>query len=336
MDWYFGNIWYLLLFLLLPLLGILMVRFLKWRKNKQAQFADSRFRDILFAKPSKISKAFAMLYLLAFGFLVISIVDILVGSEEVEVQQKVNSVLFTLDVSNSMNTEDVDPDRLTLAKNLIINTVPGLKSNKIGFVIFAGEATSIMPLTSDFSAIDTYVQGIETTIMKVQGTDFLNAVQQAAIKLKNIPKGSRTMVMISDGEDNEGNTEEAIKFAKSEGITIITVGVGTEEGGPIPEYLLGQLMGYKSDMMTGETIISKRQVEALKEIASKTGGEYIDGNNLDQAVQQIISAVNKYGNGTNTKVKSNNAIHYYQYFLVVSLLLFFIIYLFNPKKDLNI
>ena len=141
--------------------------------------------------------------------------------------------------------------------------------------------------------------------------------------------------MLSDGEDNEGNDDQAIKLAKKEGITITTVGIGTNEGAPIPDYVFGQLMGYKTDA-NGETVLSKRETEALKDISESTEGTYIDGNNLDEATNQIIEAINKKNSYSNTVVKSQNAVHYYQYFLAVSLLFFFLIYLLNPKRDLNV
>ena len=139
----------------------------------------------------------------------------------------------------------------------------------------------------------------------------------------------------SDGEDNEGNADAAIREAKNQGISVITVGVGSNDGAPIPDYLFGQLMGYKTDK-AGETVVSKRQTEALKKIASSTGGTYIDGNNLHETVSQIVHDLNNNNSSSTFMVKSQNGVHYYQYLLAVSLLCFFLIYLFNPKRDLNV
>ena len=140
---------------------------------------------------------------------------------------------------------------------------------------------------------------------------------------------------MSDGEDNEGNDNAAIRLANKEGISITSVGIGTDEGAPVPEYVFGQLMGYKTDV-NGGTVISKRQTEALKKMAESTDGTYIDGNNINEAPDRIVDAVNKKSAGAETMVKSQNAIHYYQYFLAVSILFFFLIYIFNPKKDFNV
>ncbi|SEM08946.1 Ca-activated chloride channel family protein [Chryseobacterium taichungense] len=335
MDWYLGNYWYLLLLLLLPLLAVFLVRFLKWKKKKKKLFADSQFHEHLFEKQSGFTKFFPVLYLLGTLFLIFSIIDLLSGSEEVKTNQKLNNVIFMLDVSNSMNAEDINPSRLTEAKNLIIQTMQKMKSDKVGIVIFAGESTSIMPLTTDYTSAETYIGGIETNSMQIQGTDFLNGMKTAVQKFKNVNKDARKVVLLSDGEDNEGNDEAAIRLAKKEGIMITSVGIGSDEGAPVPEYTFGQLMGYKTDM-SGQTVISKRQTEALKKMAESTGGSYIDGNNINEAPDRIIDALKKKTGSSETMVKSQNANHYYQYFLAVAIFFFLLIYLFNPKRDFNV
>lgn len=335
MNWYPENPYYLILLLLLPILGVMIINYIKWKKNKQNLFAEARFQEDLFEKRNWFTRMFPFLYFLAFAFLIFAIVDIMKGSEEVETKQKMNNVIFLLDVSNSMNVEDVEPSRLTEAKNIVLNALQKFKNDRVGIVVFAGEAASIMPLTTDYTAVDTYLNGIESNIIQVQGTDFLKGMQVAASKFKNISKGSRKVILISDGEDNEGNDNAAIREANNQGMSVISVGVGTEEGAPIPSYLFGQLMGYKTDV-TGETVISKRQTDALKKIASSTDGIFVDGNNIQDAVNQIINELNSTSATSSTIVKSKVGIHYYQYFLGVSLFLFLLIYLLNPKRDFNI
>ena len=336
MDWSLGNYWYLLLLLVIPFMGVILIAFVKWGNARKSLFAEQRFQDELFDKTNKFSKIFPGLYLLAFTFLIFSIVDLLGGNEQVKSQQKMNNVIFLLDVSNSMSAEDIQPNRMTMAKNVMVNSLKGFTNDRVGIVVFAGEARSIMPLTTDFTAAETYISGIETSIVQIQGTDFLKAMQEVVKKFKNVPKGARQIVLISDGEDNEGNDKAALNLAKKEGIRITSVGIGTEEGAPVPEYIYGQLMGYKVDMTTGQTVVSKRQTNALSYLASGTGGNYIDGNSLEDASKKIVSSLNEKGGVTNVMIDSQNAVHYYQYFLAVSLLLFLMIYLLNPKRDFNI
>lgn len=335
MDWYIDNYWLLLLLLLLPLLGILLFRFVKWKNSRKNIFAEERFQESLFEKKYKFSKIFPILYLLASLFLIFAIIDLLNGKEEIKTTQRLNNVIFLLDVSNSMNAEDIQPNRLTEAKNIVLNTMGKLKNDRVGIVVFAGESSSIMPLTTDYTAADTYVSAIETGMVKIQGTDFLKAMQETVKKFKNVPKGSRKVVLISDGEDNEGNENEASQLAKKEGISVISVGIGTEEGAPVPEYIFGQLMGYKVDRM-GQTVITKRQTQALEKISNSTGGSFIDGNNLEEATSKILDNLSNKGGTSSVFIQSHNAIHYYQYFLAVSLVLYLLIFLLNPQKDFNI
>ncbi len=335
MNWYLGNNWFLLLLLLLPVLSWVLYKYLQWKSRRRDIFAQARFQEAIFEKRKTFARLFPLLYLLATLFLLLSIVDLLSGTEEIKTNQKVNNVVFMLDVSTSMDAQDVEPNRLTQAKNIIINTVSKLPNDKVGVVVFAGEATSIMPLTTDLTAVETYIGAIETSILKVQGTDFLAGMKTVVQKFKNIPKGARKVVIISDGEDNESNGKAAAKLASQEGIAVYSVGIGTDEGAPIPEYVFGQLMGYKTDM-NGQTVISKRQTKVLDEMAKKTGGSAIDGNHLENATTQLVSELQKNISSTQTSVKSQNAVHYYSYFLVVSVVLFIIIFLFNPKRDFNI
>ena len=335
MNFYIGNYWYLLLLLVIPVIGFLLMNFIKWRNSRRNIFAESRFQEQLFEKSGKFSKIFPLLYLIGFLFLVLAMLDFLGGKEEVKTEQKLNNVIFLMDVSNSMNAEDIAPSRLTEAKNVIVGTLGKMKSDRVGVVVFAGEAASIMPLTTDYTAAETYISGVESSVVKIQGTDFLKAMEVAVQKFKNVPKGSRQVVLISDGEDNEGNEKSAINLANKEGIAITSVGIGSEEGAPVPEYIYGQLMGYKTDL-TGQTVITKRQVNALQNMASSTGGNYVDGNNLDAATNQIISSLSRNKGSSSMMVESQNSIHYYQYFLAVSLLMFILIYLLNPKRDFNI
>ena len=335
MNWSLGNYWYLLLLILLPIIGYFIIHYVRWKGKRRNVFAEDRFQNVLFEKTSKFAKIFPILYLLGFLFLIFSIIDLLGGKEEISVTQNLSNTIFVLDVSNSMNAQDLQPSRLDEAKNIIINSLQNMTNDRVGIVVFAGDAYSVMPLSSDYSAAETYLAGIETSVIQNQGTDFLKAMQIASQKFKNISKGSKNVVLISDGEDNEGHEGEAIDLAKKQGIRITTIGVGTEDGAPIPEYYYGQLMGYKSDLY-GETVVSKLQTKALTDIASSTGGTYINGNNLEEAISNLNSELQKSTGSSTTTISSQSAVHYYQYFLAVSVFFFLMIYLFNPKKDFNL
>lgn len=299
-----------------------------------AVFAEQKFHEFLFGKPSLFTRFFPLLYLLAILFLIFAILDVIKGKEEIKATQNFRNVMFLLDVSNSMNAEDVAPDRLTVAKNIVVHTLAEIPTTRAGVVVFAGDARSIMPLTTDYTAVENYIRGIETSMLKVQGTDFMKAMKEVSKKLKSVPEQAREVILISDGEDNEEQLEAAITLAKEEGLRVITVGVGTEEGAPVPEYLYGQLMGYKTDM-TGETVITTLQTQALESIAKQTGGKYIHAQEPQDAARQIVADLKTNIHGFDVTMKSENSKRYYQYFLAITLLFLFIIYLLNPQKDFN-
>ncbi|WP_300674100.1 VWA domain-containing protein [Soonwooa sp.] len=335
MDFYLDNYWYILLFLLLPVIGLLLFSFIRWKKKKREAFADAQFRDQLFAKSSSFSKIFPSLFFFAILFLIFAMIDLLGGKQEIKTQQKMNNVIFLLDVSNSMNAQDIQPSRLQQAKDIIINSFQKMNNDRVGIIVFAGEANSVMPLTTDYNAAQSYITGIETSVVQTQGTDFLRAMQMAVKKFKSIPKGARKVVLISDGENNEENESAAIKLANQEGISVTTIGIGGEQGAPVPEYYYGQLMGYKTNR-NGETVMTKLEPKSLKNIASSTDGVYIDGNELDPAINTLTEVLKKTTNANTSYINSQSAEHYYQYFLAISIVLFLIIYIFNPKRDLNI
>lgn len=334
MGWAFDNRKYLFFLLLIPVLWFLIIQYGRWKEKRKNAFAERAFQQDLFEKKGKYRYFFTLLYLLSLVFLIFAIADLRMGNQQVKTKHQVTNVVLMLDVSNSMNAEDVKPSRLDRERQIVLEMLKGLQGDRVGVVIFAGEAVSIMPLTEDFDAISDYVSGLQTTAVKRQGTDFLMAMQQTAALYQNSSAIGRNAVMISDGEDNEGHTGDAISLAKKFNIRVTTVGIGSDEGAPVPDYMFGQIMGYKMTPM-GDPVVSKRQTKALRQMASDTGGNYIDGNSPD-AGENAITSINKSSGQSTVETKSQSANHYYQWFLAVSLFLLFIIYLTNPKRDLNI
>ncbi len=334
-DFSFAHPWYLLLLLLIPLLGIGMYRFKKWQEEKKRSFADKRFLEVFFTE-KKGGVWVPIAFLLALTLIVIALADPIGGRQERESSQRLSNVIFVLDVSNSMNAEDTEPSRLVMARNIVLQTMDRYQEGRVGLIAFAGDARSLMPLTTDFSAIGPYVGAMESSTIQVQGTDFLKAVEEAVKKFSSVPKGSRQIVLVSDGEDNEGNDQQALKLAQKEGIRLITVGVGTPEGAPVPEYLYGQLLGYKVDPTTGQSVLSQRQEKALRSLAEGTSGRYIDGNHLEEASRQILTALQEQEGKTTYSVQSEGAEHYFVYFLLPAVVLLLLIYFFNPKGETNL
>lgn len=329
---------YLDFFLLLELLGIafLWSKLMLWRKKARLAFADKKFHERFFPSKNSFPKLFATMYCLAFALLILASVGIHKKEKKGVIStDKASNIVFLMDISNSMNAEDVSSSRLEQAKNIVSQTLKRLNNDRIGVIAFAGDAQSLMPLTTDYLAIETLVGQLETGIIRHQGTDFLVAVKKTAQRMEHIPIGTKKIILISDGENNEGNHNEAIAEAKKHDISIVSIGIGTENGAPIPEKKLGIYSGYKKDI-DGQTIISKRETEILKLMAKETNGIYIDGNNIQNAVNEIIKEINNTQKTASDKgIEIVYTEHFYQYFLGLAILLFALIWLFNPKKDFN-
>ena len=338
MNWEFGNYRYFGLLLVLLMAVYLLWDFSKWRKKKREFFAESRFQKHIFGEKSRFSGVLTLFYILSFLLLILSFVDIVKNEKtEMSVEKASSDVIFLVDVSNSMNSNDIEPSRLEQAKLILNKTLNQLGEERVGIVVFAGEARTMMPLTTDYSSVDIYLENLSSDLIKRQGTDFLLAMEETEKKLKKGASGLKKVILISDGEDNEGNHNAAVNLAQKNNIVVTSVGIGTEEGGAIPELQFNLYQDYKKDE-DGNTVITRRETQALKTISEKTGGVYIDGNSVERAASEIIKDIksNQKEGGKASKIGILNKEHYYQWFLAGALVLLFLIYFLNPKRDLNI
>lgn len=338
MNWEFGNYRYFGLLLVLLMAAYLLWDFSKWRKKKRDFFAESRFQKHIFGEKSRFSGVLVLCYVMSFLLLILSFVDIVKNEKtEMSVEKASSDVIFLVDVSNSMNSNDIEPSRLEQAKLILNKTLNQLGEERVGIVVFAGEVRTMMPLTTDYSSVDIYLENLSSDLIKRQGTDFLLAMEETEKKLKKGASGLKKVVLISDGEDNEGNHNAAVNLAQKNNIAVTSVGIGTEEGGTIPELQFDIYQDYKKDE-DGNTVITKRETQALKTISEKTGGVYIDGNSVERAANEIIKDIksNQKEGGRVSKISILNEEHYYQWFLAGALVLLLLIYFLNPKRDLNI
>ena len=338
MNWEFGNYRYFGLLLVLLMAAYLLWDFSKWRKKKWDFFAESRFQKHVFGEKSRFSGVLVLCYVMSFLLLILSFVDIVKNEKtEMSVEKASSDVIFLVDVSNSMNSNDIEPSRLEQAKLILNKTLNQLGEERVGIVVFAGEARTMMPLTTDYSSVDIYLENLSSDLIKRQGTDFLLAMEETEKKLKKGTSGLKKVVLISDGEDNEGNHDAAVNLAQKNNIAVTSVGIGTEEGGTIPELQFDIYQDYKKDE-DGNTVITKRETQALKTISEKTGGVYIDGNSIEKAANEIIKDIksSQKDGGKASKISILNKEHYYQWFLTGALVLLLLIYFLNPRRDLNI
>ena len=174
MNWEFGNYRYFGLLLVLLMAVYLLWDFSKWRKKKRNFFAESRFQKHVFGEKSRFSGVLVLCYVMSFLLLILSFVDIVKNEKtEMSVEKASSDVIFLVDVSNSMNSNDIEPSRLEQAKLILNKTLNQLREERVGIVVFAGEARTMMPLTTDYSSVDIYLENLSSDLIKRQGTDFL-------------------------------------------------------------------------------------------------------------------------------------------------------------------
>lgn len=331
-----GDSRYFLLLFAVGLVLFLLVDYFRWRRKRRNQFADEVFQKHFFGKKSWFYRFFSLGYVLALVLLVLAFVDgVTAEKKTVETQRRTSNVVFLVDVSNSMNAQDVAPSRLERAKEILAQTLNQLGEERIGMVVFAGDARAIMPLTTDHSSAMIYAETISSEMILRQGTDFLLAVEEAKKKMSKSSSGTKKIILLSDGEDNEGNHSAAANEANKNDIQITTIGIGTEDGATISEVHYNGYEDFKRDE-NGQVIITKRETNALRSLAEETGGKYIDGNTTNSAVNALLEDLKTFETDQEaTSMEIKDWKHYYQWVLGVVVLLLFLIYLFNPKKDLN-
>lgn len=210
------------------------------------------------------------------------------GEHTREVRKEGSDLLVVLDVSRSMNAADVAPSRLARAKDAVRLAADSLKGDRAGIVLFAGSAFLQCPLTADIGAFRMFLDAASSSSVSTQGTDMGKALSIAQNVFKKKKTSARMMLLISDGEDNEGAVMSAVDDLKSQGVTIYTAGIGRGAGELIPDS--GSEGGYLRDS-SGELVRSKKNEELLKKIADATGGSYSDITDSLAGISRVTKAL---------------------------------------------
>lgn len=316
-----GELKYGLLFLLIPFLVAGIFYLHQWKKEKRLQFAQSKFHRNLFGEQDNLKSFITnVLIISSLCFIIIGLVDILFGSEKKTVKREGVDIVFALDLSKSMNTQDVAPSRLEKAKNIITQTMKKLGGDRVALVGFAGNAYTLLPLTNDYNAVENAISNLESNIMERQGTNLEEALSESALSLKSKSTASKVIIVLSDGEDNEDGKGNAVAIANDYDIAVIGIGIGTENGAPIPDYEDGREIGNVIDN-EGNIVISKKQTDVLKEVADETNGFYIDGITTQQTVNEVMNYLSHLKKNKMGETQNFDAKHYFQWFLGIGLLL---------------
>jgi Ca-activated chloride channel family protein len=323
---------YFYLLTIIPAMIVIFLLVLWWKKRTQRAFSNSALLKKLAPNSSSFKTTLKLVTLLVgITFLIISLTNPKMGTKLKTVKREGVDVVFALDVSKSMLAEDIAPNRLEKAKQIISKTIDRLGSDRVGIIIYAGNSYPLLPITTDHAAANMFLQNANPDMVSSQGTDINGALELAKTYYNNDEQTNRFLVIISDGEDHQEETKQVAQNIANEGVKIYTVGVGTEKGGPIPMRLNGSMIGYKKDNK-GETVITRRKPEVLEGIADAADGIYIDGNVTENPVKQISEILT---NAQKSEFETKQFSDYkdqFQWFLAIGILFLLLdVFLFEKK-----
>lgn len=298
------------------------------------KFADKKLQPVLlptYSKAKEISR---------FGIIIMAIVFLLFAAADPQIGTKIENVKETgidiyilLDVSLSMQAQDIKPSRLEKAKLEISNLIQKLSGDRIGLIVFAGEPFVQFPLTSDYSAANLFLSAADASTVPDQGTAIAAAIDLATKSFDYSSKTERVAVIFTDGEDHEGNLQSAIDKAKENNITMYTIGLGSPDGVPIPVYnSQGRPAGYKTDV-AGNVVLTRLDETALKNIATGSGGQYLRGANDRDELDIIYKNLSKIKKTEFGERKVTDYEDRFYYFLAPAIILLLIEFFMSGRKS---
>ncbi len=278
---------YFYLFIAVAILLLLYLLNWFWKVKKQREFADVTLLNELSPQKSVFKPVLKMIFvLLSLSFLIIAMVNPKMGTQLKTVKRQGVDIVFALDVSKSMLSEDIAPNRLEKSKQIISKIIDKLGSDRVGIIIYAGNAYPLLPITTDHGAAKMFLQNASPDMVSSQGTAINEALELSKTFFDDDTQTNRFLFVISDGEDHEENSGKVAKEIVDIGIRTYTIGIGTNKGGPIPINVNGKFQGYKKDNKD-EVVITKLNVETLKDIAKNGEGKYIYGNKTSKTIEYV-------------------------------------------------
>lgn len=328
-----------ILYLLLLILPFAAAFYLHMHRKRKRMDAQGEYPDIRRQMPQySVGKQHLKFFLciIAYALLVFCLANPQLGTSVKKAERKGVDVMIALDISNSMNSTDIQPSRLMRAKQAVIRILDKMESDRIGLVVFAGDAYLQLPLTTDYGAAKLFISNIQTSDLSRQGTAIGAAIDLCAQNFdpqhENVH--NKAIIVISDGENHEDDAVAAAQNAARKGIVVSTVGMGSPQGAPIPEYKNGQVVAYKKDA-EGNVVITRINRTMLEEIAQAGKGFYVEANNISSGVETVFS---KLAELDKVSFESRNISDYetrYAYFLAVAVCLLLLeIFVFEKKNPL--
>ncbi len=321
-----------ILLLAIPVAALLFW-FRSWTKSRRlGKFADLSIIPKLAPFGSSEREILKIVLILISLFLiVIALARPQWGEEKRKVERRGIDIVFLLDTSLSMLTQDIKPSRFDKSKLEIKNFVKKLKGDRIGLVVFSGAAFLQSPLTVDYGAFLLFLDAIKVGYVPDPGSSITEALKTGLMAFPKGDKKYRVMIVFTDGEETTSEAEDVIKRAKEAGVRIYTIGVGTRNGGPIPLGGKGRVTGFKKDRF-GKTVISKLDDELLEKIAKETGGLYFPTTPGEKEIDLIYNHLQGIGK---KQFKARDILEkeeHYQLFLFLALLLLMVELLISDRR----
>lgn len=314
----FQHIEYLWSLLLIPVVIVLYIVYLRWRRARLRKLGDPTLtRHLLAGRINGRSTTKFVLTALALFFAIIGLCNLQQGAQTEKAQRKGVDVFFALDVSKSMLARDVQPDRLTRAKQLITRMMDKMSNDRVGLVVFAGKAYLQVPLTIDYSAAKMLLETVNPEMIPTQGTVLSEAIDLSNTSFSQKEKKYKALVLISDGEDHDEKALDAAKKAAEQGVIIYAIGIGSPQGAPIIDPATGE---QKLDE-NGQPVITKLNEDELKSLAQATGGTYTLLSNTGQVADGLLGAIDEMEGKNYGSVLFTDYNSYFQYFIAAALLL---------------
>lgn len=317
----FENPVYLYALAIIPLLAILYYYSNYRRRRRLKKYGDpALLKELMIDVSAWRPQVKVWLLLLALASLIIASARPQFGTKIDTTERNGIEAIIAIDVSNSMLANDVRPSRLDKAKMLVSNMVDEMKDDKIGLIVYAGQAFVQLPITNDYVSAKMFLDGIDPSMISVQGTDIATAIDLSMKSFTQKKDISRAIFLITDGEDNEGGAVEAAKEAAKRGIRVYVLGVGSPDGAHIP--IPGTAQYFIDD--AGNPVVSRLSEEMCRQIAHAGNGAYIYVDNSSSAQKELSRYVDKLA-----KAKLESQIYsefdeQYQGFLILALLFLFL------------
>ncbi len=331
----FGQEYMLWVLLAIPAIIVLYILALRRRKRDLAVYGEEELTAVLMPEASVSAYRWKIvLTVLGFSLLIIGAAGPRIGSKLKEVEQKGREVIIALDVSNSMLAEDVKPSRIERAKQMISRMVDEMDNDKIGLIVFAGDAYTQIPITDDYPSVKMFLSTTGPDMISKQGTAIGAAIELAIRSFptdeSSLENGeslkNKAIVIITDGENHEDDAITAAKDAYDKGIKIFTIGLGDPAGVPIP---LSPGSNAKRRNKDGSVVVSKLNERLLMDIAREADGAYIPVGRINSLMEEL----NKLQKTESKKKVYADYAERYQYFVGFGFLLLILEALIQLRKN---